>query len=286
MPTASRRCLRGCRATTSSRNGRSRPRLLPQARDPPWCDQSRGRAARSGACSRVCEWVASTVSATTLLERGQGIDDDGSPNSSAAVRSYSQMDRASMQHIDVTEGLESTLIMLGHKLRDGSHGRARLCGRRAADRRVSRGAQPGLDQPDRQRRRCDGRVRHADADGAVERRTMCWSRSATPDPGMTPEVQARAFEAFYTTKDVGKGTGSRARHRTAHRGRPARRRDRHRFVTRRGRPYRRHGCRSKGSDVVRQAAACCGARLAEQAPGRHQADAAECQCRKPGQVRP
>ena len=24
---------------------------------------------------------------------------------------------------------------------------------------------------------------------------------------MTPEVTARAFEAFYTTKDVGKGTG-------------------------------------------------------------------------------
>ncbi len=26
-------------------------------------------------------------------------------------------------------------------------------------------------------------------------------------PGMPPEVAARAFEAFYTTKDVGKGTG-------------------------------------------------------------------------------
>ena len=26
-------------------------------------------------------------------------------------------------------------------------------------------------------------------------------------PGMTPEVAARAFEAFYTTKDVGQGTG-------------------------------------------------------------------------------
>ncbi|MDQ4090965.1 MAG: ATP-binding protein, partial [Actinomycetota bacterium] len=25
--------------------------------------------------------------------------------------------------------------------------------------------------------------------------------------GMPPEVAARAFEAFYTTKDVGKGTG-------------------------------------------------------------------------------
>jgi signal transduction histidine kinase len=26
-------------------------------------------------------------------------------------------------------------------------------------------------------------------------------------PGMSPEVVARAFDAFYTTKDVGKGTG-------------------------------------------------------------------------------
>jgi signal transduction histidine kinase len=26
-------------------------------------------------------------------------------------------------------------------------------------------------------------------------------------PGMPPQVAARAFEAFYTTKDVGKGTG-------------------------------------------------------------------------------
>jgi signal transduction histidine kinase len=30
---------------------------------------------------------------------------------------------------------------------------------------------------------------------------------ADTGPGMPPEVQARAFEAFYTTKDVGKGAG-------------------------------------------------------------------------------
>jgi signal transduction histidine kinase len=30
---------------------------------------------------------------------------------------------------------------------------------------------------------------------------------ADTGPGMPPEVEARAFEAFYTTKDVGKGTG-------------------------------------------------------------------------------
>ena len=35
------------------------------------------------------------------------------------MRSYTQMDRGSIQTIDLTEGIESTLVMLGHKLRDG-----------------------------------------------------------------------------------------------------------------------------------------------------------------------
>ena len=37
----------------------------------------------------------------------------------AAVRSYSQVDRAAVQQVQVAEGIESTLVMLGHKLRDG-----------------------------------------------------------------------------------------------------------------------------------------------------------------------
>ena len=35
------------------------------------------------------------------------------------MRSYSQLDRGTVQRIDVTEGLESTLVMLGHKLKPG-----------------------------------------------------------------------------------------------------------------------------------------------------------------------
>ena len=31
----------------------------------------------------------------------------------AAIKSYSQMDRASMQQIDVTDGIDSALVMLG-----------------------------------------------------------------------------------------------------------------------------------------------------------------------------
>ena len=64
------------------------------------------------------EWVASTYSSAALLAEAK----DATTRISelvAAVRSYSQLDRASLQSIDVTEGIESTLVMLGHKLRGG-----------------------------------------------------------------------------------------------------------------------------------------------------------------------
>jgi len=34
------------------------------------------------------------------------------------MKSYAQLDRASLQVIDVTEGIDSTLVMLGQKLQD------------------------------------------------------------------------------------------------------------------------------------------------------------------------
>ena len=56
-------------------------------------------------------WLASAVSIPALLsdarEPIQRISD-----LVGAVKSYSQMDRASMQQTDVIEGLESTLTML------------------------------------------------------------------------------------------------------------------------------------------------------------------------------
>ncbi len=49
---------------------------------------------------------------------------------------------------------------------------------------------------------------------------------ADTGPGMTPQVAARAFDAFYTTKDTGQGTGlgldiARRRSRQAALSRPA-----------------------------------------------------------------
>ena len=97
--------------------------------------------------------------------------------------------------------------MLQHKLKQRGRGRPRVRRRPAAHRRVRRRAQPGVDQPHRQRRRRHGRRRARCASPPAPRPTPSWSRSPTAGPASTPTVAARAFDAFYTTKDVGKGTG-------------------------------------------------------------------------------
>ena len=83
------------------------------------------------------EWVVSTLSAATLL----GEVKESTRRISelvAAVKSYSQLDRASVQPTDVTEGLESTLVMLKHRIPPGVIGRAGVRHRRTSDRRHRR----------------------------------------------------------------------------------------------------------------------------------------------------
>ncbi len=98
----------------AARCGRGRPRLVRAGR-------ARARGTRRS--EPGLEWVASTLSVANLLaevkESTRRISE-----LVAAVRSYSQMDRASLQHIDVTDGLESTLVMLGSQAPRRGHGRA------------------------------------------------------------------------------------------------------------------------------------------------------------------
>ncbi|WP_029135627.1 sensor histidine kinase [Nakamurella lactea] len=170
-----------------------------------WCDQA--AAILGDAVAPGLEWVANTLSATTLL----GELKDSTRRISelvAAVRSYSQMDRGSLQQLDVTEGLESTLVMLGHKLREESVTVERDYGADLPRIEAYAGelnqvwtnlidnAIDAMHDDDRTLRVC---TRRADERVVVE--------IADTGEGMPPEVAARAFEAFYSTKDVGKGTG-------------------------------------------------------------------------------
>jgi signal transduction histidine kinase len=124
----------------------------------------------------------------------------------AAVRSYSQMDRASMQHIDVADGLESTLVMLGHKLGDG----VRVVREYGAGVPRIMAYAGELNQV--WTNLIDNAVDAMDAAGTLRVATRVEGDHVVVEigdtgPGMPPEVAARAFEAFSTTKDVGKGTG-------------------------------------------------------------------------------
>jgi signal transduction histidine kinase len=149
--------------------------------------------------------VASTFSVAALL--GEVKESTGRISELvAAVRSYSQLDRASMQQIDVADGLESTLVMLGHKLRDG----VTVVREYGAD--VPRITAYAGELNQVWTNLIDNAVDAMDGTGTLRVATRAEGDQVVVEigdtgPGMPPEVAARAFEAFYTTKDVGKGTG-------------------------------------------------------------------------------
>jgi signal transduction histidine kinase len=180
------------------------PPLAAAGVDLDWCERA-ALALDGQALEPGLEWVASTLSVATLLaemkestRRISGLV--------AAVSSYSQMDRASLQQIDVTDGLESTLAMLGHKLRDGV----------TVVRDYDAGA-PRIEAYAGELNQVwtnliDNAIDAMDGAGTLRVATRAEGNAVVIEicdtgRGMPPHVAARAFDAFYTTKDVGKGTG-------------------------------------------------------------------------------
>ena len=179
------------------------PSLARAGADVAWCEQV--QAALGESLAAGMQWVASTLAAQTSL----AVVKDSTRRISelvAAVKSYSQMDRASVQETDVREGLESTLVMLAHQVPAGVEVvRAYAPGLPTIE------AVPGelnqvwtnlianaLDAMDG-----EGVLRvSADTDGPGVRVEV-----ADTGPGIPAEVLDHVFEPFFTTKGVGKGTG-------------------------------------------------------------------------------
>jgi signal transduction histidine kinase len=180
------------------------PVLVAGGADTAWCDRV-AEVLQGPALASGLTWVASSISVELLLaelkESTRRISE-----LVAAVKSYSQMDRASRQQVDVTEGLESSLLILGHKLREGV----------TVVRDYDPAAPPVETYTGELNQVWTNLIDNA-VDAMAGQGTLRLSTRAEPDAvvievadtgaGMSAETAARAFEAFFTTKDVGKGTG-------------------------------------------------------------------------------
>jgi signal transduction histidine kinase len=180
------------------------PPLAGAGVDLAWCERA-ATVLEGPALAPGLEWVANTLSVATLLAEVKASTRRIS-ELVAAVRSYSQLDRASMQQIDVTDGLDSTLATLGHKLRDG----VTVVRDYSADVPRIEAYAGELNQV--WTNLIDNAVDAMDGTGTLRVATRREDESVVVEigdtgPGMPPQVSARAFEAFYTTKDVGEGTG-------------------------------------------------------------------------------
>jgi signal transduction histidine kinase len=122
-----------------------------------------------------------------------------------AVKSYSYMDQTPLQQVDVHEGLEDTLMMLGHKLKG-------LKVLRDYDRNLPRIMAYGNELNQVWTNLLDNAADAAEPDGTICVKTFHEDGQivvAIDDngKGIPPELQPRIFEPFFTTKGVGSGTG-------------------------------------------------------------------------------
>lgn len=179
--------------------------LVPAGADAAWCARVADVVGPGAALTPAFAWVARTAQVGLVLrEAGEAVRRISTLVN--AVRSYSQVDRAATQDVDLVDGIESTLVVLGHKLRDGV-----TVVRDYADDVPKIAAYPGeLNQV--WTNLVDNAVDAMEGAGTLTITTRLDGdhvvvEVADTGPGIAPEVAARVFEAFFTTKDVGKGTG-------------------------------------------------------------------------------
>jgi signal transduction histidine kinase len=124
-----------------------------------------------------------------------------------AVKSYAYMDRGDLVEVDLHEGIETTITILGHKLKQTT-----IAIVRDYDRSLPLLTVRGSELNQVWTNLLDNAIDALGERGTITIATRAEQGRAiveiTDDgPGIPPEVQSRVFDAFFTTKDVGQGTG-------------------------------------------------------------------------------
>jgi signal transduction histidine kinase len=180
------------------------PVLAAAGADVEWCERV-AEALGGARLGAGLEWVASTLASAGLLEEVKESTRRIS-DLVAAVKSYAQLDRASMQRTDVTEGLESTLVMLAHRIPDG----VTIVRDYGADVPRIEALAAELNQV--WTNLVDNALYSMGGTGTLRVATRLERGDVVVEigdsgAGMSPHTLEHAFDPFFTTKGVGEGTG-------------------------------------------------------------------------------
>jgi signal transduction histidine kinase len=124
----------------------------------------------------------------------------------SAVKSYSYLDRAPVQNVDIHRGLEDSLLLLRHKLGSGVSVKKKY----GADVPIIEAYASELNQV--WTNLLDNAIDAMQGSGEISIRTYREAEQVVVEihdqgAGIPPEVQGRIFEPFFTTKPPGSGTG-------------------------------------------------------------------------------
>ncbi|MBI4306863.1 MAG: cyclic nucleotide-binding domain-containing protein [Chloroflexi bacterium] len=154
----------------------------------------------------VVRYVAASRTAQALA-REIGMEAGRLSEIVKALKSYSYLDQAPVQNVDIQEGIENTLVILSHKLKQGIQVKREFARNlpkveaygselnqvwtNLIDNAIDAMAGRAGELTVRTYRERDGIAVEVEDNGA----------------GIPPEVKPKIFDAFFTTKPPGKGTG-------------------------------------------------------------------------------
>jgi signal transduction histidine kinase len=172
--------------------------------DQAWLDELAALA--GGATDAALQWVAASLNAGRLAGE---LEESTERMSSlvGAVKSYAYMDRGELVEVDLHEGLETTLAVLGYKLK---HTEIALV--RNYDRALGKLTVRGSELNQVWTNLLDNAIDALGERGTITITTRADGECAVVEiaddgPGIPDDVASQIFDPFFTTKDVGAGTG-------------------------------------------------------------------------------
>jgi signal transduction histidine kinase len=179
------------------------PTFVSAAVDVPWLEELAAKLP-AGSHADAFAWLEARLNLKLLLNQ---VEQSAGRVAELvkAVKAYSYMDQSPMQEVDIHEGIESTLTMLGHKLKNVEL-------RRAFDRSIPRIMGFGGELNQVWTNLIDNAIYAVNGSGKICVGTCREDNQVVVEivdngSGIPREAQSRLFEPFFTTKPVGAGTG-------------------------------------------------------------------------------